>query len=125
MERKAGMPTKRSTPTMRHQAGELRHELTPAENKLWAYLRSMREDGLHFRRQYAIGQYIADFCAPRNKLVVELDGSQHLAQEEYDEERTRYLKARGYRVIRFWNDEVMNNIEGVMVCIMNASEEVS
>ena len=119
------MPTKRSTPTMRHRVGELRKELTPAENKLWAYLRPMREDGLRFRRQYAIGQYIADFCAPRNKLVVELDGSQHLAQEEYDEERTRYLEARGYRVIRFWNDEVMNNIEGVMVCIMNASEEVS
>ena len=92
-----------------HRAGELRHELTPAEKKLWAHLCTMREDGIHFRRQHAIGPFITDFCAPRKKLVIELDGSQHLEQEKYDEERTKYLESKGYKVIRFWNNEVMNN----------------
>jgi very-short-patch-repair endonuclease len=110
---------------MMHRAGELRHELTPAEIKLWAYLRELRKDGFHFRRQHAIDKYIADFCAPRKRLVIELDGSQHLGREEYDEERTRYLEAEGFRVIRFWNDDVMNDIEGVMICIMRAIEDGS
>ena len=74
----------------------------------------MREDGVHFRRQHAIGQYIADFCAPRKKLIIELDGSQHLRQHEHDEERTRYLELHGYKVIRFWNNDVMNDMEGVI-----------
>ena len=114
------MRPKRSTPKILHHAGELRHELTPAEQKLWAYLRLMREEGINFRRQHAIGPYITDFCAPRKKLVVELDGSQHLDQEEYDEERTQYLASRGYKVIRFWNKDVMNNVEGVIIAINHA-----
>jgi len=69
------MPPRRSTPKILHQAGALRKETTPAEKKLWAYLRLMREDGIRFRRQHAIGNYIADFCAPRKKLVIELDGT--------------------------------------------------
>ncbi len=109
----------RSTPKMLHRAGELRKEPTPAEAKLWAYLRLMREDGVHFRRQHAIGPYIPDFCAPSKKLIIELDGSQHLEQEEYDSERTAYLESRGYRVLRFWNGDVMNDINGVMGVILN------
>ncbi len=108
-----------------HRAGELRHEPTPAEKKLWAYLRIMREDGPRFRRQHAIGQFITDFCEPRKKLAIELDGSQHLKQEEYDEERTKYLESQGYKVIRFWNNDVMNNIEGVILAIQHALEERS
>jgi len=73
---------KRSTPKMMHRAGELLREQTPAEAKLWAYLRAQRANGVHFRRQHAIGPYITDFCAPLQKLVIELDGSQHLDQEE-------------------------------------------
>ena len=95
------MPPRRSTPKTLHQAGELRKRTTPAERKLWAYLRLMREDGLRFRRQHAIGPYITDFCAPRKKLIIELDGSQHLEQVAYDEERTKYLESCGYKVIRF------------------------
>ncbi|MFH1523635.1 MAG: DUF559 domain-containing protein [Chloroflexota bacterium] len=68
------MPPRRSTPKILHQAGELRKQTTPPEKKLWAYLRLMREDGIRFRRQYAIGTYITDFCAPRKKLIIELDG---------------------------------------------------
>ena len=114
LEWKSNMPPKRSTPKILHQAGELRKQTTLAEQKLWAYLRLMREDGARFRRQHAIGTYITDFCTPRNKIIIELDGSQHLEQEEYDEERTKYLESQGYRVIRFWNNQVMNNIDNVM-----------
>jgi very-short-patch-repair endonuclease len=75
---------------------------------------------------HAIGNYIVDFCAPRKKLIIELDGSQHLEQQDYDEERTRYLEARGYRVLRFWNNDVMNNIDAVLKAIwstLNAEDK--
>ena len=117
------MPPKRSTPKILHRAGELRKQVTPAEQKLWAHLRLLREEGVHFRRQHAIGQFITDFCAPRRKLVIELDGSQHLEQENYDKQRTLYLESQGYKVVRFWNNEVLNNIEAVMLAISNALED--
>lgn len=119
------MPPKRSTPKILHRAGELRKQTTPAEQKLWAYLRLMRDDGIHFRRQYAIGPFITDFSAPRRKLIIELDGSQHLEQEEYDEERTNYFKSLGYKVIRFWNHHVMKDMEGVILVILQTLEEKS
>ena len=105
---------------MLHRAGEMRKQTTPAETRLWAYLRLMRADGIHFRRQHAIRNYIVDFCAPRAKLIIELDGSQHLEQREYDEARTKYLEARGYRVLRFWNNDVMNHKESVLQVIWNS-----
>jgi very-short-patch-repair endonuclease len=116
------MPSKRSTPKILHQAGELRKQTTPAEKKLWSYLRLMREHGVRFRRQHAIGTYITDFCSPRKRIIIELDGSQHVDQEEYDEERTQYLESQGYKVIRFWNNQVMSDIEGVIKEIMFALE---
>ncbi len=96
--------------------------MSVAEVKLWAYLRAHRTGDVHFRNQHAIGNYIVDFCAPREKLIIELDGSQHLEQAEYDQERTLYLELQGYRVIRFWNDQVMNDIEGVIRTVMYAVE---
>lgn len=69
---------------------------------------------IHFRKQHAIGNYIVDFCAPRRKLIIELDGSQHLEQQSYDIERTEFLKSKGYQVLRFWNNDVMNNIDSVL-----------
>ena len=111
------MPTRRSSQEILHRAWELRQETTPAETRLWMYLRTLRGQGVHFRRQHAIGPYVTDFCAPRHHLAIELDGSQHLDWEEYDDERTAYLRARGYRVVRFWNDQVMNDVEGVMRAI--------
>ncbi len=113
----------RSNPKILRRAGELRHQPIPAEQKLWAYLRAVREDEVHFRRQHAIGQYITDFCSPRRKLIIELDGGQHIEQAGYDEERTGYLELQGYKVIRFWNNEVMNDIEGVMRAILSALED--
>jgi very-short-patch-repair endonuclease len=111
------MPAKRSTARIRHRAWELRKETTPAEKALWRYLRMLREQGVHFRRQHAIGPYVPDFCAPRKCLVIELDGSPHLERQEQDAERTAYLATRGYRVIRFWNDQVLNDMHAVMQVI--------
>ncbi len=121
-EQKSTMPPKRSTPKTLRRASELRKQTTPAEKKLWGYLRIMRKDGIHFRRQYAIGPYITDFCAPRRKLILELDGSQHFEQEEYDEERTKYLESQGYQVIRFWNNQVLGDIESVIKSILYGLE---
>jgi len=111
------MPSKRSNPKTMHRAGELRKELTPAERKLWAYLRGDKLNGINFRRQHAIGNYIVDFVSIKRKVIIELDGSQHLEQEEYDKERTKYLESKGYKVIRFWNNQVMNDMNGVIQVI--------
>ncbi len=107
------MPARRSTPGMLHRAWELRQAPTIAEARLWAYLRTLREQGVNFRRQHAIGPYVADFCAPKQRLVIELDGSQHLKQHERDAARGAYLRAHGYRVIRFWNDQVLRDMNAV------------
>lgn len=117
------MPSRRTTPKGYERARALRKELTPAERKLWAYLRGDKLEGVSFRRQHALGPYIVDFCAVKARLIIELDGSQHLEQEEYDHERTEYLEAQGYKVIRFWNNQVMNDISGVILAIRYALEE--
>lgn len=78
---------------------------------------------IHFRNQHAIGNYIVDFCAPRKKLIIELDGSQHLEQQEYDDERTKYLEAHGYRVLRFWNHDVINHIDDVLRVIWSVLKD--
>jgi very-short-patch-repair endonuclease len=98
----------------RERARRLRREMTDAESKLWSELRARQLDGVKFRRQVPIGPFIADFCAPERKLIVELDGEHHLEQEMHDRERTRYLEHRGYRVVRFWNDEVLRELDDVL-----------
>jgi len=114
---------KRTTLKIFTRAKELRRDPTPAEVKLWARLRAHRMADAHFRNQHAIGNYIVDFCAPRRKLIIELDGSQHLKQEEHDAERTEFLKSKGYKVLRFWNDDVMNNIDSVLNVILDTLNE--
>jgi very-short-patch-repair endonuclease len=116
------VPLKRTTPKFYHRARQLRKEPTTAEAKLWAYLRGDKLKGVNFRRQHSIGKYIVDFCSLKKKLVIELDGSQHLGQADYDAERTLYLESLGYKVIRFWNDRVMNDIEGVVRAVNFAVE---
>jgi very-short-patch-repair endonuclease len=108
------MPPRTTTPKTMHRAGELRKRQTEAEAKLWAHLRAHRMGGVQFRRQHAIGKYIVDFCSPRRKLIIELDGSHHLHQQEYDQQRTLYLQSLGYRVLRFWNHEVASQIDRVL-----------
>lgn len=114
---------KRTTPKIFGRAKQLHRNVTEAEAKLWKHLRAHRMGDVHFRNQHAIANYIVDFCSPRRKLIIELDGSQHLEQEEYDEERTKYLESLGYKVVRFWNNEVTNNIDGVILAIIHAMED--
>jgi very-short-patch-repair endonuclease len=111
---------KRTTPKIFGHAKQLHRNMSLAEAKLWKHLRAHRIGDIHFRNQHAIGKYIVDFCSPRKKLIIELDGSQHLEQKEYDDERTKYLELRGYRVLRFWNNDVMNNIDDVLKVIWSA-----
>lgn len=116
------MPPRRTTPTGYQKARQLRKELTPAERKLWAALRG-EQLGVSFRRQHAIGPYIVDFCCIKKKLVIEVDGSQHLEQVEYDNARTAFLATQGYRVLRFWNSEVQKDLNGVIRRIQLELEE--
>lgn|SRR5574341_1361881 len=113
------MPAKRTTPKGYERARELRKALTPAEAKLWAYLRAGKLSGVKFRRQHAIGNYVPDFCSIKHRLIIELDGSQHLDQGEYDSERTKYFESKGYRVLRFWNNDITNHLEDVLKVIWN------
>ena len=98
------------------RAKSLRHDSTEAEKRLWSALRN-RRSGIRFRRQVVIGRYVADFCAAHPKLIVELDGGQHENQKRYDAARTRYLEARGYLVLRFWNTDVIARLDNVLTSI--------
>ena len=100
---------------------ELRKDSTDAENLIWYYLRNGQLAGLKFRRQEAIDDYIADFVCFENKLIIELDGGQHNDTQniEYDKKRTAYLERKGFKVLRFWDNEIFENIECVLETILN------
>ena len=93
---------------------DLRNNLTDAERRLWSRLRARQLQGLKFRRQFGIGRYIVDFYCASMKFAIELDGSQHLVKTFYEEERSRFLKFQDIHVVRYWNNDVLNNIEGVI-----------
>jgi very-short-patch-repair endonuclease len=99
-------------------ARELRHNQTDAEHKFWEQVRNRRLVGIKFKRQYPIGSYIADFACIEKRLIVELDGAQHAKQESYDAERAAFLSTKGYRVLRFWNVDVLTNMEGVIATVL-------
>jgi len=103
---------KRLTPIAR----KLRRDATAVESKLWQRLRSRQIEGAKFRRQFPIGPYIADFACIDLKLIIELDGGQHV-ESATDAGRTAWLETNGYTVIRFWNSEVIENLEGVLEAI--------
>ena len=94
----------------------LRRNATPAEKRLWNCVRAGQLGGLQFRRQFPFGGYIVDFCCRARRLVIELDGSQHAdaASVNEDRERTRLIAARGYHLIRFWNEAIFTNLEDVL-----------
>ena len=98
----------------------LRKSMTDAERRLWQAIRLRQVDGFKFRRQCPIGRYIVDFACPERKLIIELDGGQHAEQESYDCDRTIWLMSQGFRVMRFWNNEVLTNLNGVKEAIYNA-----
>ena len=97
-------------------ARRLRKEMTDAERKVWQHLRSCRVEGYKFRRQHPIGRYVADFCCVERRLIIELDGGQHAEeiQVQKDRERTAYLKQKGFHVLRFWDNDVLNDVDTVL-----------
>ncbi len=105
---------------LRHVARDVRNNPTDPERLLWHRLRMKRLDGHRFLRQKVIGNAIVDFVCPRAGLVVELDGGQHDERSDADEARTRRLNRSGYRVLRFWNHEAVNDMEGVIHTIRQA-----
>jgi very-short-patch-repair endonuclease len=110
------------TNLMSERARRMRREKGPAEHKLWLRLREFNRHGYQFRQQAPIGPYIADFCDHSAKLIVEVDGAQHDEPQNRgaDRRRTQWLESHGYRVLRFWNYEVLTNIGGVEIAIMVA-----
>jgi len=109
-----------------HKSGarKLRECQTDAEKKLWSQLRGRQLSGVKFRRQHPIGRFTVDFCCVERGLVVELDGGQHAERTAADERRARVLERCGYRILRFWNNEVLGNFEGVLEKISEALEDL-
>ncbi len=126
-----GVPRKK--PQLRKKDGrvsrarQLRRAMTDAERKLWWHLRELKIGSGHFRRQATIGPYFADFACHESKLVIEVDGSGHMESQAVvsDQTRTRFLEAHGYRVLRFWNTDVLTNPQGVMTVIVEALAEAA
>jgi len=105
------------SPNAQANAVKLRQTLTDVEQKLWYLLRNRQFAGAKFRRQCPIGKYIVDFVCKEKHLIIELDGGQHNQDQGYDKTRTQFLQLEGYTVLRFWNNEVMKNMEGVLLVI--------
>jgi very-short-patch-repair endonuclease len=108
-------------PVNKTRARVMRSEPTEAERRLWWHLRHrLALPASHFRRQVHLGRYIVDFVSHSLKIVIEIDGGQHAVQSKQDAMRTKFLESEGYRVLRFWNNEVLGNIEGVLEVIQSA-----
>ncbi len=104
----------RESKNMKSLARTLRRQATDAEHLLWKHLRGRRLAGYKFRRQVVIEPYIVDFVCFETKLIVEADGGQHIEQMQYDEKRTAILQSLGYEVMRFWNNEILGNVNAVL-----------
>ncbi len=116
------MPHESTPKRLRGSAKRLRRDMTDAERKLWHALRAHQFENLGFRRQMPMGPYIVDFVSHRMRVIVEVDGGQHTfpSQRRHDETRDVWLKRRGYHVVRFWNNDILTNIEGVLTAIVEA-----
>ena len=108
---------------LRLQARRLRNAPTDAERHLWQHLRRRELAGHRFRRQVPVGGYVVDFACPAARLVLELDGGQHLQQRDDDMQRTRRLQALGWRVLRYWNDDVLLRTDAVLEDVLRALGE--
>ena len=114
-----------TSPLIQQRARELRQRATEAERVLWERVRNRRLGGLKFRRQHPLGPYIVDFYCAEHRLVVEVDGPIHEGQKERDALRAEYLEMYGYRVLRFMNEDVLTDIEGVLERILAACKASS
>ena len=116
--------THRGSTNLNTRARRLRQSSTEAERRLWSQLRGRNLEGWKFRRQEPIGPYFADFMCRRAKLVIEVDGGQHADSQISDEIRTRFLQSQGFRVMRFWNHDVLSNTNGVLTEITSTLAEI-
>ena len=107
-------------PIAQHRSRTLRNQATDAERRLWQHLRLRQLRGYRFRRQVPICGYIADFACLDAKLVIELDGGQHQQRHRYDERRDRQIEAQGFRVLRFWDNQVFQETEAVLEDILRS-----
>ena len=103
------------------RARQLRSNMTVAERRLWCRLRRRQLEGIRFRRQTPIGPYYVDFICLEEKLIIEIDGGQHAIEREADGARTQWLESKGYRVLRYWNNEVLEKTEAVVEDIRRAA----
>ena len=115
-----GMIVFKARPTMRAQ--QLRKNPTEAEKRLWRRLNRRRLEGWKFSRQMPVGPFICDFMCQEARLAIELDGGQDAIETENDASRTRYIQSEGYRVLRFWNNDVFGNMDGALQTIAAALE---
>ena len=113
---------KHPTPGAYDRARHLRRQMTDSERALWRLLRGRRIEGHYFRRQVPIGRYIADFVCHEARLIIEADGSQHDTADPAEVGRTKFLQGQGYRVLRFWNNDILKNRESVYAVIAAALE---
>jgi very-short-patch-repair endonuclease len=104
----------RLDPKLKERARAMRSNPTPAERKMWLALRANRFDNQQFTRQTSIAPYIVDFASKADRFIIEIDGDTHPAEDRYDARRTAFLESLGYRVLRFSNNDVMSNLEGVL-----------
>jgi very-short-patch-repair endonuclease len=105
---------------MEHRARDLRKHMTDAERLLWQYLRDRQLGGHKFRRQHPIGPFIVDFVCLEKKIVIEIDGSQHINNKRADNKRSDYLYNKGFRVLRFWNNQVLQEKQAVLSMILSS-----
>ncbi len=112
-----------ANPQITANGRQLRQNMTLAEQSLWRHLRGKRLAGYKFRRQQPLGTYILDFVCLEAKLVIEIDGGQHTEQTAYDAQRTRHLQQHGLTVLRFWNNEVLQQTEAVLTAILHKLAE--
>lgn len=109
--------------TIKQNAKNLRNNMTPQEQKLWYYLQRSNLGDIEFRRQQPIDNFVVDFVSLKKRLVIEIDGRQHNVDKEYDKNRDAYLNQQGFEVLHFWNNEIDNNIQGVLESILNKLQD--
>ena len=107
---------------LKQRSRDLRKNFTDAEQKLWQKLRNKQIDGNKFRRQFVLGNYIVDFICLDKRLIVEVDGGQHMDNVDYDSQRDEWLKNQNFKVLRFWNNQVLNEIDSVLEVIVKNLE---
>lgn len=119
------VPCQNADAMANERARHLRRNQTEAERRLWLYLKDMKREGFHFRRQCPVGPYVADFLCYSARIIVEVDGGQHGldAGIEHDRRRDEWFVENGYRVLRYWNNDVLGNTQGVMETILSILNE--